>query len=161
MLRGQEEGETIRGEPRGGSSAERRGLLQLFERGEGGKESALDRKKRERRTLGTALVDERGEPVWGLALVSITCVQRKRARGNIHVNGIEGSTSRLGVELNSPDTLARSLGRLDSLDGGVAGKDGKVRGRTGMVKGNNILGVEEEGLPSLGEGVHQLESVLV
>lgn len=58
------------------------------------------------------------------------------------MNGIEGSTGRLGVELNSPYTLTGGLSTLDTFD-------------------RSVVSIEEERFPSLGERINELESILV
>ena len=59
-----------------------------------------------------------------------------------HLDGVERATSALRVELHTPYPLAGIFGGLDTLDG-------------------RIVAVDEDGLPSLGEGVLELESVLM
>lgn len=59
-----------------------------------------------------------------------------------HLDGVEGSSGTLRMELDTPNLLARSVGGLDALDGGV-------------------VAVDEEGFPALGEGVLELQRVLV
>ena len=59
-----------------------------------------------------------------------------------HLDGVERATSALRVELHAPYPPARILGGLDTLNG-------------------RVVAVDEEGFPSLGEGVLELEGVLV
>lgn len=79
-------------------------------RGEGNTGSVLHRRAaglRNERARKEESVQRRGRDEW------------ERTNGKEvgeHVNRVEGSTRRLGVELNAPDALARSLGRLDTLD---------------------------------------------
>lgn len=74
-----------------------------------------------------------------------------------HADRIERTPSGLGMKLNSPNSLAARFGRFDTLYRGIA--DGALV----MLhkRGPDVLGVEEEWLPALGEGVHKLESVLI
>jgi hypothetical protein len=59
-----------------------------------------------------------------------------------HLDGIERSTSTLGMELDAPHRLARIISRLDALDRG-------------------IVAVDEEGLPACREGLLKFQGVLM
>lgn len=59
-----------------------------------------------------------------------------------HLNGVKRSTSRLGVELDTPDSLAALRSRDDTLDGGV-------------------VTVDEEWSPTLREVLGKSKSVLM
>jgi hypothetical protein len=59
-----------------------------------------------------------------------------------HLDGVERTTGALRVELHAPYPLAGDFGGLDTLN-------------------RRVIAVDEERLPSLGEGVLELESVLV
>ena len=63
-------------------------------------------------------------------------------KGPAYLNGIKRAPGTLGVELYTPDLLARLGGRLDALDG-------------------RVIAVNEERLPALREGVLQLQSILM
>ena len=63
-------------------------------------------------------------------------------KGPAYLNGIKRAPGTLGVELYTPDLLARLSGRLDTLD-------------------RRVIAVDEERLPARRERILQLERILV